>query len=131
MKHWVGRHVAVLRRDSAGTVTEGTLKAWDTAQEKIVLSPGDITIPFHLVAKVEQLDHTPALNGIGYRVKHSMQFDNAVYFRSSVMVWKEDTLAAYQGVMTAHDQDTVTLSTGQCLRKDEHQFVVRSLRGRA
>lgn len=131
MKHWIGRRVVVQRRDGGKAAMEGTLKAWDDIQERIVLAPGDIAVPFQAIAKIEQANHSPALNSIGYMVNHSIQFDNAVYFRSSVMVWRGDTLAAYQAVLTAHDAETVTLSNGMRLRKDEHRFVVRSLRGRA
>ncbi|QCT02297.1 hypothetical protein E6C60_1581 [Paenibacillus algicola] len=127
----MGRRIAVQQRDKDKTLTEGVLKSWDTVQERMILSPGEVSIPFHLVAKVEPSDHAPALNGIGYIIQHSIQFDNAVYFRSSVMVWKGDTLTAYQETLTAHDRDTVTLSNGLRLRKDEHCFVVRSLRGKA
>ena len=68
----------------------------------------------------------PALNSIGYVVNHTIQFDNAVYFGSSVMIWRGNRLVSSQAILTSHDEDTVTLSNGMILRKDEHYFVVRS-----
>ena len=130
MKHWIGRRVVVQRRDGAKVAVEGVLKIWDQVQEKMVIVPGDVVVPFHAIAKVERADLSPSLNCIGYKISHSIQFDNAVYFRSNVMVWKGDFLEASQAILTAHDAETVTLANGVRLRKDEHSFVVRSLRGR-
>lgn len=130
MKHWVGRRVVVQRRDGAKVTVEGVLKIWDNVQEKIVIVPGDVVVPFHAISKIERSDMSPSLNSIGYKINHSIQFDNAVYFGSHVMVWRGNSLAASQAILRAHDAETVTLSNGTCLRKDEHNFVVRSLRGR-
>ncbi|WP_054955066.1 hypothetical protein [Paenibacillus dakarensis] len=130
MKHWVGRRVVVHRRDGARVAVEGVLKIWDNIHEKIVMVPGDIVVPFHAIVKIERADMSPSLNSIGYKMKHSIQFDNAVYFRSRVMIWKENSLLSAQSILTAHDAETVTLSNGVRLRKAEHNFVVRSLRGK-
>lgn len=129
MKHWIGRRVVIRRREGGKAELEGTLKVWDSKLERIILSPGDVTVPFQSIVSIEPMNEKPVLNPIGYIIRHAIQFDNAVYFRSSVMVWKGDRLAAYRAVMTEHDSDTVTLDSGAKLRKDEHRFVVRSLRG--
>ncbi|MGM1050017.1 MAG: hypothetical protein ACQEXX_28340 [Bacillota bacterium] len=130
MKHWIGRRVVIQRRDGTKVAVEGVLKTWDSVHEKLVIVPGDVVVPFHAIAKIERADRSPSLNSIGYKINHSIQFDNAVYFSSHVMVWRGDSLAASQAILTAHDAETVTLSNGIRLRKDEHSFVVRSLRGR-
>ncbi|WP_106768252.1 hypothetical protein [Paenibacillus faecalis] len=130
MRHWIGRRVVVQRHDGTKSSVEGILKIWDSVQERLVLAPGDVVVPFHAIAKIERADHSPSLNSIGYKINHSIQFDNAVYFGSHVMVWRGNSLAAYQAILTAHDAETVTLSDGTRLRKDEYIFVVRSLRGR-
>lgn len=130
MKHWIGRRVVVHRRDGAKLPVEGVLKIWDNVHEKVVIVPGDVVVPFHAIAKIERADLSPSLNSIGYKVNHSIQFDNAVYFRSNVMIWKGDSLVTAQAILTAHDTETVTLLSGMRLRKAEHKFVVRSLRGK-
>lgn len=129
MKHWIGRHVVIQRLDGARSTVEGVLKGWDPIQEKVTLGPGELVIPFGSIHRIMQRNTYPVWNAIGYVVKHTIQFDNAVYFGSCVMVWKGDNLVASQAVLTAHDKNTVTLSNGMILRKDEHEFVVRSLRG--
>ncbi|MGG3282721.1 hypothetical protein [Paenibacillus solani] len=129
MKHWIGRHVVIQRLDGARSTVEGVLKGWDPIQEKVTLGPGELVIPFGSIHRIMQRNTYPVWNAIGYVVKHTIQFDNAVYFGSCVMVWRGDNLVASQAVLTAHDKNTVTLSNGMILRKDEHEFVVRSLRG--
>lgn len=130
MKHWIGRRVVVQRRDGAKIAVEGILKIWDNVHERIVIVPGDVVVPFHAITKIERADRSPSLNSIGYRINHSIQFDNAVYFRSNVMIWKGDSLVTPQAILVAHDMETVTLSSGQRLQKNEYSFVVRSLRGK-
>lgn len=129
MKHWIGRHVVIQRLDGARSTVEGVLKGWDPIQEKVTLGPSELVIPFRSIHRIMTKNSYPAWNAIGYVVKHTIQFDNAVYFGSCVMVWRGDNLVASQAVLTAHDKHTVTLSNGMILRKDEHEFVVRSLRG--
>lgn len=130
LKHWVGRHVLVHRRDGAKVTVEGVLKIWDNTQERVVIVPGDVVVPFHAIARIERADMTPSLNCIGYTIKHVIQFDNAIYFRSKVMIWRGDSLVATQAILTAHDSETVTLSSGERYLKANHSFVVRSLRGK-
>ncbi|MEK3731074.1 MULTISPECIES: hypothetical protein [Paenibacillus] len=129
MKHWIGRHVVIQRTDHAMTTVEGVLKGWDTVQEKVILAPGDLAIPFRSIHRIRQADSSAALHSIGYIISHNIQFDNAIYFGSSVMIWKGNRLVAGHAILTAHDEQTVTLSDGRRLLKDEHIFVVRSLRG--
>ncbi|MGW8825724.1 hypothetical protein ACWGNU_26775 [Paenibacillus lautus] len=131
MKHWIGRHVVIQRLDGAKSTVEGVLKGWDPVQEKVILGPGELIIPFRAIHRIMPRNSYPALNSIGYVVSHTIQFDNAVYFGSCVMVWRGNQLVSSQAILTSHDEDTVTLSNGMILRKDEHDFVVRSLRGNA
>lgn len=131
MKHWIGRHVVIQRLDGAKSMVEGVLKGWDPVQEKVILGPGELVIPFRSIHRIMPRNAYPALNSIGYVVNHTIQFDNAVYFGSSVMIWRGNRLVSSQAILTSHDEDTVTLSNGMILRKDEHYFVVRSLRGNA
>lgn len=131
MKHWIGRHVVIQRSDEAKSTVEGVLKDWDTAFERVILTPGDMAIPFRSIHRIRQVNSAAGLHSIGYIISHNIQFDNAIYFSSSVMIWKGDQLVAGQAILTAHDEQMVTLSGGLRLRKDEHTFVVRSLRGRA
>jgi hypothetical protein len=71
----------------------------------------------------------PVLHSIGYVMRERQQFDNAVYFKSAVSVWKDDLLLAFNTTIVSHTKGTVTLQDGQSLLKGTHQFVVRSLRG--
>ncbi|GAB6929663.1 hypothetical protein JCM10914A_36460 [Paenibacillus sp. JCM 10914] len=129
MKHWIGRHVVIQRTDGIKTTIEGVLKEWDPIQEKVVLGPGELVIPFRSILTIIPKSTQPSLNPIGYVVNHTIQFDNAVYFGSSVMIWRDDQLVISSAVLVSHDEATVTLSNGLILRKDQHDFIVRSLRG--
>ncbi|CAM3530290.1 MULTISPECIES: hypothetical protein [Paenibacillus] len=131
MKHWIGRHVVIERLDGGRTTVEGILKGWDPVQEKAILGPDELAIPFRAIHRIMPKTAYPVLNSIGYSVHHTIQFDNAVYFGSCVMVWRGDRLIHPKAVLASHDEETVTLTSGQRLRKDEHHFVVRSLRGNA
>lgn len=131
MKHWIGRHVVIERTDGGRSTVEGVLKVWDPVQERAILGPGDLVIPFRSIRRMMPKNAYPALNSIGYTVRHTIQFDNAVYFGSSVMVWRGNQLIHPMAVLASHDEETVTLTSGQRLRKEEHHFVVRSLRGNA
>jgi len=71
----------------------------------------------------------PALHSIGYVMRERQQFDNAVYFKSAVTVWKGEMLIALNTTIVSHTKGSVTLEDGQCLMKGTHLFVVRSLRG--
>lgn len=62
-------------------------------------------------------------------MRERQQFDNAVYFKSAVTVWKGDQLVAFNSVIVSHTKGAVTLQDGQNLMKGTHIFVVRSLRG--
>ncbi|MNN69703.1 hypothetical protein D3C81_1855140 [compost metagenome] len=62
-------------------------------------------------------------------MRERQQFDNAVYFKSAVTVWKGDQLIAYNTTIVSHTKGSVTLKDGQNLLKSSHIFVVRSLRG--
>lgn len=62
-------------------------------------------------------------------MKKAVQFENAIYFKSQVMIWRRAKIVALSTTIIRHDDDQVELADGRILRKDKHMFVVRSRRG--
>ncbi|MEY8746651.1 hypothetical protein AB9M62_46615 [Bacillales bacterium AN1005] len=66
---------------------------------------------------------------VGYVMKKAIQFDNAIYFKSEVMIWRRAKIVALSTTILRHDEDQVEIADGRFLRKDKYMFVVRSRRG--
>lgn len=134
MKHWVGRPVIMYCGDEPYTIMRGVLRKWDQAASMAVIGHQEIAVPFQDIVYIKALApkeraFPPKLNAVGYVMKERQQFDNAVYFKSSVTVWKGDQLVAFNTTILSHTKGSVTLASGQSVLKGNHVFVVRSLRG--
>ncbi|WP_211745386.1 hypothetical protein [Paenibacillus sp. Marseille-Q4541] len=139
MQHWIGRRVMVVRMDGRKDPVQGILLKWDEEAELIVVGAKRIKIPFAQIARIQTLPEDAhgrgkkkarsSLHSIGYIMRQSIQFDNAIYFRSAVTIWKGPKLIAYRATITSHDQFQVELEDGQIFEKDLYTFVVRSRRG--
>lgn len=135
MKHWIGRQVIIYCDTDLHPPIKGILRRWDGSGFCIVRGTHDKKIYFcnirtiELVNKIQE-SQSPSLHSIGYIMNKALQFDNAIYFKSFVMIWNKDKLFAYGVTLTAHDNETVTLSDDRILYKDQFQFVVRSLRSK-
>ncbi|MBW4081891.1 hypothetical protein [Paenibacillus sp. S150] len=134
MKHWVGRLVIMYCGEEPYTVMKGVLRKWDPAASVAVIGHQEIVVPFRDIVFIKALApkeraFAPALHAVGYVMRERQQFDNAVYFKSAVTVWKGDQLIAYNTAIISHTKGSVTLKDGQSLLKGTHVFVVRSLRG--
>lgn len=134
MKHWVGKPVMMFCGDRPYRIMKGVLRKWDTAALVAVIGHQEIAVPFRDIVFIKALAPKeralpPVQHSVGYVMKERQQFDNAVYFKSAVTVWKEDKLIAFNTTILAHSKGAVTLRDGQDLLKSSHVFVVRSLRG--
>lgn len=134
MKHWVGRPVIMYCGEQPYTIMKGVLRRWDLATSVAVIGHQEIAVPFRDIVYIKALAPKeralpPVLHSVGYIMRERLQFDNAVYFKSAVTVWKGDQLVAFNATIIAHTKGSVTLHGGQNLPKGNHTFVVRSLRG--
>lgn len=136
MKHWIGRQVVVYLEQNSYCHIKGTLRKWDSSGFCIVKGLNEKKIYFQDISKI-QLSPTDLtdedserllLHSVGYNLITDIQFDNAIYFKSFVMVWHKDVLMAYGARITGHDTELVTLSDESIWEKEQFQFIVRSLR---
>jgi hypothetical protein len=138
MRQWKGRQVILYHGNNGHTQkVRGTIEKWDDTHKCVILGPKMLSIPFENITYItmlppgrERRSRQPAkLNSIGYVMSVPLQFDNAILFQSAVTVWKEDQLIAYNSKLASHTDYDVVLDDGQTLSKEDHLFVVRSLRG--
>lgn len=134
MKHWVGKPVIMYCGDEPYTIMKGILRKWDLSASVAVIGHQEIAVPFQDIVVIKALAPReralpPVLHSVGYVMRERQQFDNAVYFKSAVSVWKEERLIALNTTIVSHTKGSVTLQDGQNLMKGNHIFVVRSLRG--
>ncbi|BCG60149.1 hypothetical protein [Paenibacillus sp. URB8-2] len=134
MRHWVGKPVIVYLREPQYASMRGVLRKWDSAAGRVVIGHQEIGVPIRDIAMIKALAPKeralpPVLYSVGYIMKDRLQFDNAVYFKSAVTVWKGDRLIALNTTLVSHTKGAVTLEDGRTLLKGTHLFVVRSLRG--
>ncbi|ULO09073.1 hypothetical protein H1230_10055 [Paenibacillus sp. 19GGS1-52] len=134
MRHWVGKPVIMYCGVRPYTIMKGVLRKWDSSTRIAVIGHQEIAVPFRDIVFIKALAPReralpPVLHSIGYIMRERQQFDNAVYFKSAVSVWKDDQLLAFNTTIVSHTKGTVTLQDGQNLLKGTHLFVVRSLRG--
>lgn len=138
MQHWIGRRVMVVRMDGRKDPVQGILLKWDEEAEFVVIGAKRIKIPFAQIARIHALPEDAhnrkkkarsSLHSVGYVMRQPLQFDNAIYFRSAVTVWKGPKLIAYRAIIVSHDPIYVELEDGRKLEKDLYTFVVRSRRG--
>lgn len=136
MKHWIGRQVVIYLEQNSYSHIKGTLRKWDSSGFCIVKGLNEKKIYFQDISKI-QLSPTDLtdedserllLHSVGYNLITDIQFDNAIYFKSFVMVWHKDVLMAYGARITGHDTELVTLSDESIWEKEQFQFIVRSLR---
>ncbi|KGE18042.1 hypothetical protein [Paenibacillus wynnii] len=134
MKHWVGRPVIMYCGEPPYRIMKGVLRKWDAALGQVVIGHQEIAVPFRDIAWIKALAPKeralpPVLHSVGYVMRERQQFDNAIYFKSAVTVWKDEVLIALNTTIVSHTRGSVTLEDGQCLMKGTYLFVVRSLRG--
>lgn len=135
MRHWVGRPVIMYCGEKKPyTIMKGILRKWDPSRRMAVIGHQEITVPFSDIVYIKALAPKeralpPTLHSVGYIMRDRGQFDNAIYFKSAVSVWKGDKLIALNTTIISHTKGSVTLADGQNLMKGNHVFVVRSLRG--
>ncbi|WP_150265940.1 hypothetical protein [Paenibacillus tepidiphilus] len=134
MKHWVGRPVIMYCGEKPYTILRGVLRKWDAAAGVAVIGHQEIAVPFHDIVFIKALAPkeralAPVLHSVGFCLRERLQFDNAIYFKSAVTVWRGDQLVAYNTTIISHTKGSVTLQGGQHVPKGAHLFVVRSLRG--
>ncbi|GAB6990572.1 hypothetical protein [Paenibacillus pini] len=134
MKHWTGKRVIIDCNNKLQPRLKGIIRRWDEVNGCVVLGPHEIRVPFDHIIKIVALPDgmnacPPADASVSYVMKDEIQFDNAVYFHSSVMIWRGQQLIAMRAILAHHDLNTVTLDNGSVLSKADHSFVVRALRG--
>ncbi|AKG35577.1 hypothetical protein [Paenibacillus durus] len=134
MRHWVGKPVIAYLGKPPYITLRGVLRKWDSAAGRVVIGHHEAGIPIRDIAIIKALAPKeralpPVLHSVGYILKDRLQFDNAVYFKSAVTVWKGDRLIALNTTLGSHTKGSVTLEDGRTLMKGTHLFVVRSLRG--
>ncbi|WP_138493167.1 hypothetical protein [Paenibacillus pinistramenti] len=139
LSKWTGRYVTIIRRNEERTYS-ARIEAWDYDRERLLLGPKPVYIPLEEILKIIPADPGPFRRGtaaglaprphsVGYVMNSELQFDNAVQFRSPIMIWKGDRVLHYRSILSGHDAHSVTLRTGERLEKQDHRFVVRSIRG--
>ncbi|WP_018756630.1 hypothetical protein [Paenibacillus terrigena] len=140
MKNLVGKQVMVYYGQRMQLTAQGTLSEWNEQEEMITLAPEGIRIPIAQIAKVELLEPVEARSELAqdpaYRsgnvrfVMHdTVQFDNAIYFQSPVSIWHKDRLICHENRIIHHTEHEVTIQGGTVFRKDECQFIVKSMIG--
>ncbi|KAA9007534.1 hypothetical protein F4V43_03320 [Paenibacillus spiritus] len=134
MRQWIGKPVILYCGEPPYVTFRGVLRKWDAAAGRIVVGHQETGVPLREIVMIKALAPKeralpPALNPVGYCMRERQQFDNAVYFKSAVTVWKGDRLIALNTTLASHTKGSVTLEDGRTLIKGNHQFVVRSLRG--
>lgn len=129
--------MAVYRASGIREPLKGTLVEWDEEAECVRIGPKRIKVSFDNIAMIRPLPEESLplkkarsdLHKVGYVMKKALQFDNAIYFKSRVMIWHRTKIVAYSTTILRHDEDQVVIADGRKLRKDKHLFVVRSRRG--
>jgi hypothetical protein len=137
LRHWIGRKVAVYRATGIREPLKGTLVEWDEEAECVRIGPKRIKVSFDNIAMIRPLPEESLplkkarseVHKVGYVMKKAIQFENAIYFKSQVMIWRRAKIVALSTTILRHDEDQVELADGRVLRKDKHMFVVRSRRG--
>ncbi|MEK5060296.1 hypothetical protein BK126_14115 [Paenibacillus sp. FSL H7-0326] len=139
MKHWVGQRVLVERAGGRKDPVQGILLKWDADAEIIVVGAKRVKIPFSQIVRIHRLPEDAygkgkkrarsSIHTVGYVMRQSIQFDNAIYFKSAVTVWKGVKLISYRTTISSHDDHNVVLEDGTVLDKELYTFVVRSRRG--
>lgn len=137
MRHWIGRHVIVSCGPEGKRKLRGTLEHINYSQQSVVLAPRMLQIPFQDILTIQaapllkerRLPSVAAPHVVGYIMKESLQFDNAIYFQSVVTIWDGDRILAYACRLRSHGPNEVVLQDGRRLDKRRYTFVVRSLRG--
>ncbi|ANS75056.1 hypothetical protein AWM70_10945 [Paenibacillus yonginensis] len=139
LSKWIGRYAAITRLNDERTYS-ARIEAWDHEKERVLLGPKPVYIPLSEIVKIMPAEPGPFRRGtaaglaarphsVGYIMKENVQFDNAIQFRSPVMIWKGDRIVHYRTLISAHDEKEVTLRSGEKLSKLEHRFIVRVIRG--
>lgn len=136
---WIGRYVTILRvhEDKA---CSGRIDGWDLEKRRLVLGPKPTFISFEDILKITVTGERPyrwrasagrtaGRHTVGYKMKDRIQFENAIHFHSPVTIWKGDQVVKLRAVIVSHNAQQVVLRTGEVLNKQEHCFVVRSVRG--
>lgn len=134
MRHWVGRPVIMFCGEPPYRIVKGVLRRWDASLQAAVVGHQETIVPFRTIVMIKPLAPReralpPKPHAVGYVLKDRLQFDNAVYFKSAVSVWKGDRLLERNIQIASHTKGSVTLTNGRNLVKHNHIFVVRSLRG--
>ncbi|USB34546.1 hypothetical protein [Paenibacillus sp. YPG26] len=139
---WIGQEVIVYCQSQEDIYT-GTIEAWDKAANKLILGPRSIAVPLDDIIKIQPgsrgrrvarrvlktKTEKAAPHSVGYIMKNRVQFDNAIYFKSPVAVWRANKLLHYHTTIHQHNEHEVILITGEKYLKQNHMFVVRSIRG--
>lgn len=139
MQHWVGQRVLVERTGERKDPVQGILLKWDVNAEMIVIGAKKVKIPFSQIVRIHSLPEDAygkgkkkarsGLHPVGYVMRQSIQFDNAIYFKSAVTVWKGAKLISYRTTIKSHNKESVWLEDGTMLEKDLYTFVVKSRHG--
>ncbi|WP_223066408.1 hypothetical protein [Paenibacillus caui] len=136
---WIGRHVTVFRINDDRTYS-ARVDGWDPEKGRLQLGPKPVYISADDILKIMPSEPGPFRRGpaagvsahphsVGYVLNDSLQYENAILFRSPVTVWKGDRVIRYRAIIVAHDKVEVTLRSGEKLLKQEYCFVARSIRG--
>ncbi|MBP1999267.1 hypothetical protein J2Z69_000286 [Paenibacillus shirakamiensis] len=139
---WIGQDVIVYCQQQ-DDIYSGTIEGWDRAARRLLLGPRPMAIPIDDIIRIQpgsrgrknarraiksKTDKASA-HSVGYVMKNHVQFDNAIYFKSPVTIWKGDKLLYFRTVIHVHTDQEVVLASGETLDKTNHVFVVRSIRG--
>lgn len=139
---WIGQEVIVYCQNQDDIYT-GTIEGWDEAANKLLLGPRSISVPLDDIIRIQPgsrgkrfarrvmktKTEKAAPHSVGYIMKNRVQFDNAIYFKSPVTVWRDNQLLHYRTAIHQHNEHEVILITGEKYSKHNHMFVVRSIRG--
>ncbi|CAH0120034.1 MULTISPECIES: hypothetical protein [unclassified Paenibacillus] len=139
MNDLIGKRVQIFYGDHMQYKVSGTIDEWDENGQYVRLEPEGIVLQFQDIAKIELLEavdriaESPApsyhAGNIRFVMRNSVQFDNAILFRSAVSVWKDNRMLVLEGIIAEHSEDTVTMTDGRQFPKSECQFVVKSILG--
>lgn len=139
MNDLIGKRVQIFYGDQMQYKVSGTIDEWDENGQYVRLEPEGIVLHFQDIAKIELLEavdriaESPApsylAGNIRFVMRNSVQFDNAILFRSAVSVWKDNRMLVLEGIIAEHSEDTVTMADGRKFPKSECQFVVKSILG--
>lgn len=136
---WIGKYVIVYRINDDRTYPM-RVEGWDDEQGRMLLGPRAVSLPAEEILKIvpQEPGHfrrgpsagiPAAPHSVGYIMSRKIQFDNAIHFQSPVMVWKGSRLIHYRCYLGGHNETEVLLKSGDRLLKQDHLFVVRTMRG--